>query len=207
MEFFVLICVCLLAALWFFDSDRSSKGNGSRPRQNAEPQSKPKVKPLDAKPQQTPAPFEAKTARPISGPRAIRGAAYVIDGDSLVIQKTQVRLFGVDAPELNHPFGQSAKWALHRLCKGQVIHVEIFEQDAHGRTVAACYLPDGRDLSAEMVKLGLAIDWRKFSQGKYRDLEPEGVRKKLWLADARQKGRMDIWRAYEAKMEGRAATD
>jgi micrococcal nuclease len=51
-------------------------------------------------------------------------------------------------------------------------------------------LPDGRDLSAEMVKAGHAIDWRKFSGGKYRQLEPDGIRKKLWRCDARQKGRM-----------------
>ncbi len=78
---------------------------------------------------------------------------------------------------------------------------EVAEQDAHGRTVAKCYLEDGRDLSAEMVKLGLAIDWPKFSNGKYRSLEVPDVRKKLWLADARQKGRMHVWEKFEAKQK------
>jgi len=50
-----------------------------------------------------------------------------------------------------------------------------------------------------MVKIGLAIDWAKFSNGAYRSLELPGVRKKLWLADARQKGRMNIWEKYAAK--------
>jgi micrococcal nuclease len=71
--------------------------------------------------------------------------------------------------------------------------------DDHGRTVAKCTLPDGRDLSAEMVKLGFAIDWAKFSGGQYRGLEAPDARKKLWLADARQKGRMDVWERFEAK--------
>lgn len=127
----------------------------------------------------------------------------MIDGDTIVVQKTQIRLFGVDAPEIDHPFGEKAKWALVSLCKGQKIQAAIVERDAHGRTVAKCYLHDGRDLSAEMVKLGLAIDWPKFSGGKYRSLEVSGVRKKLWLPDARQKGRMHVWEQFEAKKNTR----
>ncbi|MEP1198090.1 thermonuclease family protein [Tateyamaria sp.] len=103
----------------------------------------------------------------------------------------------MDAPELNHPYGQKAKWALHRLCKGHTIRVEVTEVDHYGRTVAKCYLPDGRDLSAEMVKMGLAIDWPKFSGRKYSHLEVPGVRKKLFLANARQTGRMDTWHQFE----------
>jgi endonuclease YncB( thermonuclease family) len=127
----------------------------------------------------------------------------VIDGDSIVIKKIQVRLFGVDAPELNHPYGVVAKRALATLCKGQKVRAEVTETDAYGRTVARCYLQDGRDLSAEMVKAGLAIDWRKFSGGIYRAMETPDARKRLWLADARQKGRMDVWEKFEAEQRSR----
>jgi hypothetical protein len=48
-----------------------------------------------------------------------------------------------------------------------------------------------------MVKLGLAIDWPKFSGGKYQSIETPGLRKKLWLADARQKGRMHVWEQFD----------
>ncbi|MBL4645760.1 MAG: thermonuclease family protein [Rhizobiales bacterium] len=123
----------------------------------------------------------------------------MIDGDTIVIRKTQIRLFGVDAPEIDHPFGQKAKWAMVSLCKGQTVRAEVTQQDTHGRTVARCYLQDGRDLSAEMVKLGLAIDWPKFSGGKYSSLEVPDARKKLWLADARQKGRMHVWEQFKAR--------
>ncbi len=122
-----------------------------------------------------------------------------MDGDTIVIKNTQIRLFGVDAPELNHPYGKKAKWALVSLCKGKTVKAEITDEDDHGRTVAKCRLEDGTDLSAEMVKLGLAIDWPKFSGGKYQSLEVKGVRRKLWLADARQKGRMHVWKRFEAK--------
>ncbi|MEL7115878.1 MAG: nuclease [Pseudomonadota bacterium] len=77
----------------------------------------------------------------------------------------------------------------------------MIDRDDHGRTVAKCTLSDGRDLSAEMVKLGLAIDWPKFSGGVYGHLETADARKKLWLADARQKGRMHVWEKFEAKQK------
>ena len=144
-------------------------------------------------------PYDAKSTRPLPWGRVTKGFAYVVDGDTVVIKKTQIRLFGIDAPEINHPYGQKAKWALVSLCKGQTIRAEIIEQDNYGRTVARCYLQDGRDLSAEMVKLGLAIDWPKFSDGEYRALEVHDARKKLWLADARQKGRIHVWKQFQAK--------
>lgn len=126
-------------------------------------------------------------------PTVICGRAHVVDGDTIVISKTSIRLLGIDAPELNHPYGQQAKWAMVRLCKGHLVSCEITETDTHGRCVGKCTLPDGRDLSAELVKMGLAIDWPKFSGGIYQPLEVPGVRKKLWLANARQQGRAHVW--------------
>ncbi|WP_237402480.1 thermonuclease family protein [Rhodovulum sulfidophilum] len=146
--------------------------------------------------------FDAETAHSVTLPRVLEGPAYVTDGDTITIQKTQVRLYGIDAPELNHPYGKKAKWAMVRLCKGHNIRAEITDEDEYGRTVAKCFLPDGRDLSEELVKQGLAIDWPKFSGGKYRDLEVAGIRKKLWLADARQKGRKHVWEKFDAKKNG-----
>ena len=143
--------------------------------------------------------FDAETAHSVTLPRVLEGPGYVIDGDTITIQKTQVRLYGIDAPELHHPYGKKAKWALVRLCKGHKIRAEITDEDEYGRTVAKCSLPDGRDLSEELVKQGLAIDWPKFSGGKYRNFEVAGIRKKLWLADARQKGHMHVWEKFEAR--------
>lgn len=146
-----------------------------------------------------PEPFEAASAVASAVPETIRGKARVVDGDTIVISRTQIRIFGVDAPELEHPFGQKAKWALVSLCKGNLVTAEVLSKDHYGRVVAKCQLEDGRDISAEMVKLGLALDWPKFSGGCYRSFEPEGIRKKLWLADARQKGRVHVWRQYEER--------
>lgn len=161
---------------------------------------RPRPGPRTAEPGEERDVFDADSAVPVApGTQVLEGRAYVVDGDGLVIRKTQIRLFGIDAPEMNHPYGKTAKSALIRLCKGQVIRAEVTAVDDHGRTVARCTLPDGRDLSAEMVKLGLAIDWAKFSGGVYRALEVPDARKKMWLADARQKGRMHVWAQYEAR--------
>ena len=84
-----------------------------------------------------------------------------------------------------------------KLCKGHKIKAVVTDVDHYGRTVAHCTLPDGRDLSAELVKMGLAIDWPKYSDGKYKHLEVAGIRKRLWLADARQMGKMYLWEQFE----------
>jgi endonuclease YncB( thermonuclease family) len=123
----------------------------------------------------------------------LTGKCYVVDGDTIRIGKVNLRLAGIDAPELDHPWGKKAKWELVQLCKGQVITAEIEPEMSYDRVVATCFLPDGRDLSAEMVARGLALDWPKFSAGKYAHLEPEGARKKHWKAAARQRGHMHVF--------------
>lgn len=148
--------------------------------------------------------FDARTAHPPPQPRTLKGRAYVVDGDTIRIKKTQIRLFGVDAPEMNHPFGKRAKWAMFELCKNRTVIAEVTATDAHGRTVAKCFLDDGRDLSAELVQQGLALDWPKYSGGIYRDMETPDARRKLWLADARQKGRMDVWDKFDAQQKVKA---
>ncbi len=113
----------------------------------------------------------------------------MIDGDTIVIRNTKIRLAGIDAPELDHPWGKKSKFALINLCKGQVVTAIIKDELSYDRIVAKCYLPDGTDLAGALVKQGLALDWPKFSSGEYRHLEPPDARSKLWRANARQRGR------------------
>lgn len=120
----------------------------------------------------------------------LRGEAWVVDGDTIVIDNIHIRLAGIDAPELDHPYGRNARRAMMGLCRGQTITARFVGELSYNRGVAVCTLPDGRDLAAELVKQGLAVDWPKFSGGRYRHLEPTGVRKKLSRCDARQRGRM-----------------
>lgn len=128
--------------------------------------------------------------RPQPEPVVLRGRCRVIDGDTIVIDGRHIRLAGIDAPELDHPWGQVSKWAMVDLCKGQTVTAHIKPEMSYDRLVAECFLPDGRDLAAELVKAGLALDWPKFSGGKYRHLETPDARRKLWRANLRQSGVM-----------------
>lgn len=181
-----------------FDPSRPKKRGRPPAAQERSSQSAP-IQPVQVAPARAPA---QQLHLPLEKPRVehlpaaaqrksvLKGKCYVIDGDTIVIKKQHIRIAGIDAPELEHPFGQPSKWAMVRLCKGQVITADVKDELSYGRLVATCYLPDGRDIAAELVKLGLAVDWPKYSGGRYRHLEPEGIRKKLWRCDARQKGRM-----------------
>lgn len=205
MELLILIGLVVLFAGLAVSSSKS--GNQAPPfkgpslKSNATEQQPFKEVRSPAKPKDR---FDRATAHEVSEKRRmLDGPAYVTDGDTITIQKTKIRLFGIDAPEIDHPYGKKAKWALVRLCKGHKITAEITDEDDYGRCVAKCYLPDGRDISAELVKQGLALDWPKFSDGRYAHLEVPGVRTKLWLADARQKGRMRVWKSFEEKQRSK----
>ena len=126
-------------------------------------------------PSQSPSP---SSKRVVAG-RKFRGRVHVIDGDTIVIGKTKIRLWGIDAPELDEPWGQKSKWAMVRLCKGEVVTAICTGDTSYDRYVAKCYLNDGRDLSAELVREGLALDWPMFSGGAYRSLETTALRRKL----------------------------
>lgn len=120
------------------------------------------------------------------GGLTIKGRVYVVDGDTLILQKTHIRLAGIDAPEVDHPYGKASMWALRKLCAKQTITAEIKPEMSYDRAVAVCRLEDGTDLAEALVRQGLALDWRTFSGGKYRRYEPADARKKLWKTAARQ---------------------
>lgn len=220
----IFLIVCAICAVILFNRKRRDTPAPGRPLE------RPETPPRPAAPKKTggvcvgtanpagPAPVSAppraacSKAQPpaqmpvVETPEAsVAGPAFVVDGDTVVIRKTSIRLYGIDAPEIDHPYGKKAKWALVNLCRGQPVHAVVTGTDTHGRTVARCYLGDGRDLSAEMVRIGLAIDWPKYSGGRYRHLEVADARKKLWLADARQRGHMHVWKRFEAQSGGRQA--
>lgn len=52
-------------------------------------------------------------------------------------------------------------------------------ETSHDRLVGTCYLSDGTDIGAELIKQGLALDYTPFSGGKYKHLEVPGMRRKL----------------------------
>ena len=109
----------------------------------------------------------------------LTGTCHVIDGDTIVIGNQKIRFAGMNAPELNEPYGKQAKWALVELCKGQIITAYPTGETTFDRIVAKCFLPDGRDLAAEMVKMELALDIPHFPNADYKGFETPNSRRKL----------------------------
>ena len=115
----------------------------------------------------------------------LAGPVRVIDGDTIVLTdtNTHIRLNGVDAPEVVHPgydhddpFGPEARDEMRRIVGDKVVRCELSGERSYERLVGVCFLPDGRDLGAEIIRRGLALDCPHFSGSKYRTLEPDGVR-------------------------------
>lgn len=115
------------------------------------------------------------------------GPARVVDGDTIVVGSTRVRLFGIDAPETHqscsakggeaaYECGVAAKAALERKIGAAPVRCETKRKDMYGRTVAICSLdsrfPGGaaEDLNGWMVSEGQAVAYRRYSK-KYAPLE------------------------------------
>lgn len=99
-------------------------------------------------------------------------AAYAIDGDTFAVDSTRVRLWGIDAPELDTDAGRRAQGLMRELLRAQVWYCEAQGTDRYGRTVAICLNAQGADLACTMVAQGLARDWPRYSGGYYRSCQP-----------------------------------
>jgi endonuclease YncB( thermonuclease family) len=126
-----------------------------------------------------------------AGAAEISGTASVTDGDTLRIGDTRVRLFGIDAPEGKQTCerngvvwlcGQEAGKYLRELVAGQSLACEEKDRDRYGRSVAICFLPDGRDVGAEMVDAGMALAYRQYGGSMYDAAESEAKKEArgLW---------------------------
>lgn len=119
----------------------------------------------------------------------ISGRAFVIDGDSLRINRQMIRLYGIDAPEgrqlcvrdnTPYPCGEEAAALLRKLTFRKTVRCFEKDRDAHGRSVAECFIGQ-RNLNAEMVKQGWAIAYQRYS------------RAFIPLEDAAQTQRLGLW--------------
>lgn len=91
----------------------------------------------------------------------------VRDGDSIVVLRggigVEVRLDGIDCPELAQAFGRAAKGFTSGLVFGKPVRLVGKGKDRYDRELAEVLLPDGRSLNRVLVAAGLAWWYRKYS--------------------------------------------
>lgn len=107
----------------------------------------------------------------------------VVDGDTLDLGGDRVRLYGIDAPEAGQtcdrdgspwPCGRAATDALTAFLAGRPVACVQIERDRYGRAVSTCQA-DGADLGDWMVRSGWAVEFDRYSDGRYAAAETEAV--------------------------------
>lgn len=96
-------------------------------------------------------------------------AVHVVDGDTFRISSrpVSIRVWGIDAPEIEEFGGVAATAALTQLISGQHLRCRQRDIDRYGRIVGQCVLADGRDVAAEMIASGTAREFCRFSSDFY----------------------------------------
>lgn len=87
----------------------------------------------------------------------------IIDGDTIHVRDTageahRIRLAMIDAPEREQPFGTEATKKLSELLRQGTVRLNVKCIDKYNREVAFVYC-EGKDVSAEMLKDGMAMHY------------------------------------------------
>jgi len=113
----------------------------------------------------------------------------IVDGDTfhgLTKDKEDIRfrIYGIDAPEKKQAYGNKSKQYLSNLIFGKTVKIKVqTPSDRYGRPVVWVYTPGGKDVSAEMLKAGMAWHFKRY------DSTPEYAR---YEKQAR-KARIGLW--------------
>ena len=126
--------------------------------------------------------------------QSLSGRADVIDGDTIAIrgEPARLRLYGIDAPEgkqtCSDPGGRpylcgsrSADALATIIGHNGRVTCRAEDRDRYGRIVATCEA-NGREINAEMIRQGWAVEYEQYSDGRYSDEEEEArsAKRGLW---------------------------
>lgn len=154
-------------------------------------------------------------AQPTTPEVWVTGTASVIDGDSIEIDGSRIRLFGIDAPEpdqtcyignLSRNCGIEATDYLSDMIYGETVRCRVEREDHYGRLLSNC-LWGKRNVNEIMVLTGNAVALRRHTEF-YVETErkAQAARAGIWATDFTTP---EEWRAakqrQKIKAEERAA--
>jgi endonuclease YncB( thermonuclease family) len=115
----------------------------------------------------------------------------ISDGDSLHIkhgdETVKIRLYGVDCPESDQPYGLAAKRFTARHVERKTVTVELGDTDRYGRRVGTVMLTDGRNLNQLLVEQGYAWWYEAYAKKDVElarlQSEARAAERGLWAED------------------------
>lgn len=137
----------------------------------------------------------------------LAGPATVVDGDTIDMTGTRIRIIGIDAPESAQQCsregqtwdcGREATASLHEIIAGGPLECTAQGTDRYGRTLASCRNAVF-DLGHEMVRRGLAIPAfdAPYEYAEARDLARQ-LRFGLWAGEFEEPA---AWRAANPRFD------
>lgn len=123
---------------------------------------------------------------------------YIVDGDTVIVvlgfREVTIRLEGIDCPEGDQHWGDTAKYGLIKLIGGRKIRIEERGLDKFGRTVATIFVlqrggTEWINVNARMVVLGHAWVSRMLCRNLPQNRRAELFRMQKW---ARSK-KVGLW--------------
>ena len=134
--------------------------------------------------------FPKEELNPPPGSKLTNAVLRVIDGDTIEllliksVKFVKIRLDGIDCPEKGQPYYEEATTYTSDLCLHKQVRVIKHDIDKYDRLIADIILPDGRNLSEEIVRAGFAWWYRLYSDDlilKQLENEARIARRGLWF--------------------------
>lgn len=104
------------------------------------------------------------------GERVSGRVVGVTDGDTITLlldgnHQERIRLYGIDCPEKNQPFGNKAKIFCSDFAFNKTAELERTGTDRYGRTIGWVFI-NQKCLNEELLKAGLAWHYKQYSSDK-----------------------------------------